>query len=127
MILDFVAFKFLDIFGFTLAVFQSIFGLIIVVSSFGHKCVRRNFLFMMTGVGKGFFNIFVGSLLFFTNERGKILSTNTIMGSAMIFAGLIFIFLSKHKKLSDEDINRAISVQKKSVINSVGQFGQNNK
>ena len=35
---------------------------------------------------------------------------NTIMGGSMIIGGLAFIFLSKVKNMSDEDLNRALSV-----------------
>ena len=31
------------------------------------------------------------------------------MGSAMIIGGLLFVFLSKVKNMSDEDLNRALS------------------
>ena len=65
VILNFVSFGWVDMFTFILKIFLAIFGLIILASSFGHRCVRRNFLFMMTGVGRGLFNIFVGTLLFF--------------------------------------------------------------
>ena len=114
-----------DVFGFTISVFEGIFGLIIISSSFQMRCVRRNFLFMMTGVGRGFFNIYVGLLMFFTNGDGKWVSY--IMGFAMIGAGLIFLFLSRFKNVSDEDINRAVSVQKKSVFNSFGTVAKNNE
>ena len=70
-----------------------------MASSFGMPCVKRNFLFLMTGVGKGIFNAFVGTLLFMNDDTPSI-----IMGWAMIVSGLIFIFLSKVKKMSDEDM-----------------------
>ena len=113
--------------SFALTFFQSVFGLIIIASSFGHKCVRRNFLFMMTGVGRGCFNIFVGTLLFFNSEHGKIFTVQNLMGFFMILAGGIFIFLSKYKQLSDDDIQRAVSVQKKSVANAVGNAAMRNQ
>ena len=73
-------------------------------------CVKRNFLFLMSGLGKGFFNIFIGTLLFLNHDSaGKTDMFNTIMGSAMIVGGLGFIFLSKVKNMSDEDMNRALS------------------
>ena len=82
---------------------------------------------MMTGVGRGCFNIFVGSLLFFTNDKSKTFTAGFFMGWAMILCGCLFIFLSKFKQLSDEDINRAISVQKQSVANHVGTLAKNNE
>ena len=89
-------------------------------------CVRRNYLFLMTGIGRGCFNIFVGTLLFFTQDPSSTLSVGFFMGWAMILAGFIFLFLSKYKQLSDEDINRAISVQKKSVAFHVTNAARNN-
>ena len=59
----------------------------------------------MTGVGKGLFNVFVGTLLFLNAE-----TMSYIMGGAMIGAGAIFLFLSKVKKMSDDDLHRALSV-----------------
>ena len=115
VVLEFLAFQFINPFGFMITVFEAIFGLIIISSSFQMTCIRRNFLFMMTGVGKGCFNIFVGSMLFFNGT-----AVSSIMGFAMMAAGCIFIFLSRFRQLSDEDINRAVSVQKKSVFNAVG-------
>ena len=44
-----------------------------------------------------------------------------------MIAGGIFIFLSKYKQLSDEDINRAVSVQKKSVANWATNTAKNNQ
>ena len=49
------------------------------------------------------------------------------MGWFIMIGGLIFLFLSKYKQLSDEDINRAVSVQKKSVQGHVKQFARNNQ
>ena len=43
----------------------------------------------MTGIGKGIFNIFVGTLLFLNEDDGLA----TLMGWAMIGSGIAFIFL----------------------------------
>ena len=125
VVLEFITFKFINPFAFMITVFEAIFGLVIIASSFNMVCIRRNFLFMMTGIGKGFFNIFVGSMLFF-NGDGTI-SASFFMGWAMIIGGCIFIFLSRFRQLSDEDINRAVSIQKKSVFNAVGTVAHNNQ
>ena len=77
----------------------SIFGLIIMASSFMMPCIKENFFFLMTGVGKGIFNIFVGTLLLL-NKNGP----SYICAYAMILSGLAFLFLSKVKKMSDEDL-----------------------
>ena len=66
---------------------------------------------MKTGWGKGLFNIFAGILLF--NDPGKLRSL--VLGGAMIFAGLIFLFLSRVKHMSDEELERAVSVTRGSV------------
>ena len=83
----------------------SVFGLVIMASSCNVPCVKRNFFFLLTGMGKGLFNMFVGSLLFVNSD-----SLMIVAGWAMIASGLIFIFLSRVKKMSDDDLNRAISL-----------------
>lgn len=80
-----------------------VFGGIIMASSFNMPCIERNFFFLLTGVGKGSFNIFVGVVLFVSDETNI---TNWIFGWAMIISGFIFIFLSKVKKMSDADLHR---------------------
>ena len=77
-----------------------------MASSFNMPCVGRNFFFLMTGIGKGIFNIFVGTLLFLNENDGMA----TLMGWAMIGSGLAFIFLSKVKNMSDDDMQRALSI-----------------
>merc|ERR1712150_80514 len=67
-----------------------VFGGIIMCSSFNMPCIEKNFFFLMTGLGKGSFNIFVGLILFLADEASY---TNMIMGWLMIAAGAIFIFL----------------------------------
>ena len=74
-------------------------------SSFQMPCVKRNFFFLMTGLGKGFFNMFVGTLLFLNGD-----TASDLMGWAMIISGCIFIFLSRVKNMSDSDLERAMSV-----------------
>ena len=45
----------------------------------------------------------------------------------MILGGLVFIFLSKYKNMSDEDLQRAVSVTRKSVVNNIAGVAYNNK
>ena len=78
-----------------------------MASTFNMPCVKRNFMFMLTGIGKGVFNIFVGLLIYVTNKGN---TPGIIMGGAMIFSGCIFIFLSKYKNMSDDDLQRALSL-----------------
>ena len=80
-----------------------------MASTFMMSCVKRNFLFLLSGLGKGVFNIFIGTLLFL-NHAGDTDIYNMAMGSALIVSGLIFIFLSKVKNMSDADMTRALSV-----------------
>ena len=80
-------------------------------SAFNVTCIRKHFLFMKTGWGKGLFNIFVGILLM--NDPEKLRSI--VFGGAMIFAGLIFLFLSRVKHMADEELDRAVSVTRASV------------
>ena len=46
-----------------LNLFMIVFGGVIMGSSFNMKCIKTNFKFQMTGVGKGCFNIFCGILV----------------------------------------------------------------
>ena len=74
-------------------------------------CVEKNFLFLSTGLGKGVFNFFVGSLLLTIKTPGGDSDlVNEIMGASMMASGCIFVFLSKVKKMEDEDLVRALSV-----------------
>ena len=70
------------------------------------KFIKNNYLFLMTGMGKGLFNIFVGSLL--CSIDGGLL--NLIMGPCIMGSGVIFIFLSMFKNMSDDELQRAVSV-----------------
>ena len=100
-----------------------LFGLMIIASSFQMEVVRKNFLFLMTGTGKAAFNIFVGTLCFITSQK----ATSYIMGTAMILSGCVFIFFSKYKEMSDEDLNRAVSVSRGSVNAALAKTASNNK
>ena len=84
------------------------FGLLIICASCGMRFIKNNYLFLMTGMGKGFFNVFVGSLLCSINKE----LLNLIMGPCIMGSGLIFIFLSMFKNMSDDELQRAVSVQK---------------
>lgn len=78
-----------------------------MASSFNMPCVQRNFLLLMTGIGKGLFNIFVGVLLVIT-ASGKL--EGLIGGCAIAASGCIFLFLSYFKNMKDDDLNRALSI-----------------
>ena len=78
-----------------------------MASVFMMPCVKTNFYFLMTGVGKGLFNIFTGTLLLLNVGS----TASTIMGYSMIASGLVFIFLSKFKNMSDDEMIRALSLQ----------------
>uniref|UniRef100_A0A7S3FUV6 Uncharacterized protein n=1 Tax=Strombidium rassoulzadegani TaxID=1082188 RepID=A0A7S3FUV6_9SPIT len=109
-----------------LNLFECLFGVIIMSSSFNLPCIKRNFFFLLTGIGKGVFNIFVGSLLFL-NSGGAY----TILGFGMIGAGGVFIFLSKFKNMTDDDLHRALSiyndVSKKQMKQGAVNLAKNNK
>ena len=70
-----------------------------MASSFNMPCVARNFYMILTGIGKGIFNIFVGTLLFLNDS-----TPSFIMGICLTGSGFIFIFFSFFKKMSDEDL-----------------------
>ena len=117
---------------FLLNFYLAIFGLIIMASCFMMQCVKKNFLFLLTGVGKGAFNIFVGTLLFL-NEGAKADGAvmNLIAGWALIASGLAFLFLSKVKNMSDDEMQRALSVyadqQKAGMKQGAKDFAHNHK
>lgn len=71
-----------------------------MASSFNMPCVRNNFFFLLTGVGKGCFNIFVGTLLMVNID--DIISE--IMGVIAVASGLLFLFLAKVKHMTDEEL-----------------------
>ena len=77
----------------------------------------------MTGVGKGVFNIFVGFLMIVKSQA----LPSWLMGIAMILAGILFIFLSKYKEMSDEDLNRAVSVNRAALNQAVKKKAVDNK
>ena len=84
------------------------------MSSFGMNVVKKNMLFMSSGYGKGCFNLFTGMLLFI-NSEDKLFTPNNIAGLAISISGIIFIFLSKFKDLSESDLDRHASHQRKEV------------
>ena len=77
----------------------------------------------MTGVGKGVFNIFVGFLMIVKSQA----LPSWLMGIAMILAGILFICLSKYKEMSDEDLNRAVSVNRAALNQAVKKKAVDNK
>ena len=77
---------FLDIYLF-------FFGLLIMGSSINLSCIGRNFFFLLTGVGKGLFNMFVGTLLFL-NESTDTISAANVMGWCLLVSGAVFLLLS---------------------------------
>ena len=82
-----------------------------MASTFMMSCVKRNFLFLLSGIGKGLFNMFIGTLLFLNHDTdGKTGIWNMLMGGGLIASGLCFIFLAKIKNMSDDDMTRALSV-----------------
>ena len=102
-----------------------------MASSFNMPCVEKNFLFLSTGLGKGVFNFFIGSLLFCIVDPKSDHLTENIMGIAMMASGVIFLFLSKVKKMEDEDLVRALSVyaesDKGNMKKKAKQTAHNNK
>ena len=77
-------------------------------SSINMPCIGRNFFFILTGIGKGVFNIFIGTLLFL-NKPGEF-SPSAVLGWMFVVSGLLFIFFSKFKKMTDADLQRATSL-----------------
>ena len=75
-------------------------------SSFNMPCVARNFYFILTGIGKGCFNLFCGLLLFIDMDN----MFSLIMGILMFSSGIIFIFLSRCRHMSDDQLQRATSI-----------------
>ena len=97
--------------------------MLIIGSSLQLVVIKKQFLFLMTGIGKGAFNIFVGFLMLVKSQS----IPSWIMGIGMILVGILFIFLSKYKEMSDEDLNRAVSVNRAAVSQAVKQTAVDNK
>ena len=98
------------IFEFTLTLYTGLFGFLMVASSMfpKMKCIKNNFLFLLTGLGKGLFNIFVGCILFYTtasNGTAKRSITTDIAGYVCIGSGLMLLFLSRFKMISEANID----------------------
>ena len=96
------------------------------MSSFGSNAVKKNMLFMSSGYGKGFFNLFTGMLLFINADTSSFLNYNTICGMAISVSGLIFICLSKFKDLSESDLDRHASHNRKEVYAAGMGVAKNN-
>merc|ERR1711998_302595 len=90
--------NFLNPFWLSMSLYEAFFGVLIMLSSCNLKLIKENFLFLMTGSGKGCFNIFVGSLLGFMTDDNFLASQ--ICGYVMIGTGFIFLFLSCCKNVS---------------------------
>ena len=90
---------------------SSVFGLIILGSSFNMPCVARDFYFIQTGMGKGAFNVFCGLLLFVDVDN----LFSAIMAVAMGASGIVFVFLSRCRHMSDEQLQRATSIAHKEL------------
>ena len=91
--------------------FLVLFGLIIIASSFNMPCIAQNFYLILTGMGKGMFNIFIGLLLLCSSDK----ALSQVMASIMLISGAVFIFLSKYRNMSDEALQRATSIATKEV------------
>ena len=76
-----------------------------MISTFNVGFIARNFYFILTGMGKGLLNLFLGSLMLINDDI-----FSKIVASCLIGSGILFVFLSKVKKLSDEDLQRATSI-----------------
>ena len=94
-------------FVFTMTLYEGLFGLLMVLSSLctKMKCIRNNFLFLLTGTGKGIFNIFVGCILFYCGGSDNLNVLILIVGWTCIATGIVFIFLAQVRQLSEADIS----------------------
>ena len=81
-----------------------------LASSFGFGCIKRNFLFMLTGKGKGLFNIFVGSIIIACDTGKSVAWYNYAMGGASMGTGLLFIGLSTCRNMTDDQLDAAMAV-----------------
>merc|ERR1711935_111056 len=108
VIVNFAKFGFLNPFTFAMTAFQGLFGVLIVASCFGAKFIINDYLFIMTGKGRGCFNIIVGLLIFITNPRTTV--PEYLMGFLLLFSGMFILFLTLCTKASNDDILRAMSV-----------------
>jgi len=98
------------------------FGLLIMGSSINMPCIGRNFFFLLTGIGKGAFNMFIGSLLFL-NHPGEF-SASLILGIVLMVSGIIFMLLSCCKKMTDDELQRASSLYGKELQSKARNQGK---
>ena len=86
---------------------------------------------ILTGGGKGLFNIFVGLLLYITagDENNKFF--NILVGAFLVLSGIFFIFLSKCSNMTDEQLQRATSINadnlRKQAAKGAVNLAKNNK
>ena len=94
-------------------------------SSMNWDFIRHNYLFMLTGKGRGCFNIFVGTLLFISNPKAGVPSI--IMGILMCMAGCFLLFLSISNKMSDNTIRISQSFDATKVMTNAATSVLGNK
>ena len=109
----------------------SLFGLIIIGSSFNMPCISRNFFMILTGGGKGLFNIFVGLLLYITAGYENNYIFDLLVGILLVSSGIFFLFLSKCSNMSDDQLQRATSINadnlRKQAAKGAINVAKNNK
>ena len=100
--------------------FLFLFGAIIMAASFNMPCIATNFYLILTGMGKGAFNIFIGLLLLCDIDANDSFNPlSFIMSMVMLTTGVVFIFLSKWRNMSDDELQRATSIATKEVKKKV--------
>ena len=86
---------------------------------------------ILTGGGKGLFNIFVGLLLYVTAGEESIYIFDLLVGILLVASGIFFLFLSKCSNMSDEQLQRATSINaenlRKQAAKGAINVAKNNK
>ena len=93
-----------SIFTYTIVLWFSLFGVLMVVSFCEFNFIMRHFKFLLTITGKGFFNIFVASMFLVGNEKEIFgyLIFGGLLGLGLLFIAIGCACISSHEATQDE-------------------------
>ena len=91
--------------------FFRFFALIIFASTFNFSFMASSFYLLLTGHGKGIFNLMIGSLLLINNED----LFSIILAACVGLAGIFFIALSCMRNLSDDALEKVTAIYSKNL------------
>ena len=87
------------------------FAIIIFASTFNFSFMASTFYLLLTGHGKGIFNLMISSLLLINNED----LFSIILAACVGLTGIFFISLSCMRNLSDEGLEKVTAIYSKNL------------